>query len=88
MYNIVLLSVPGVEKLSSVHKATAQSDVSIANVTNTADDVTSDKSNINAHSSSQHDINRAGDSNRDVYAGEFRHKLGVYTIKSTSLCKG
>jgi len=75
--------------LSSVHKATAQSDVSIANVTNTADDdVTSDKSNINSHSSSECDINRSGDFKTDTYAGEFRHKLGVYTIKSTSLCKG
>ena len=67
----------GIGKLSSVPKATAESNLSISHVTNTADDV-------KAHSSSEHDINRVDDFKTDTYAGEFRHKLEVYTIKSNS----
>ena len=78
----------GVGKLSSVPKATAQPDVSISHVTNTADDVKPAKSIIKAHSSSEQDINRADDFKTDTYAGEFRHKLGVFTIKSNSSFKG
>ena len=83
-----LLFVSGVGKLSSVPKATTQPDVSISHVTNTADDVKPHKSNIKAHSSSEHDINRVDDFKTDTYAGEFRHKLEVYTIKSNSSFKG
>ena len=71
----------GVGKLFSVPKATAQPNLSISHVTNTADDVKPDKSNIKAHCSSEHDIYRADDFKTDTYAGEFRHKLEVYTIK-------
>ena len=60
----------GIGKLSSVPKATAQPDVSISHVTNTADDVKPHKSNIKAHSSSEHDINRVDDFKTDTYAGE------------------
>ena len=74
--------------MSSVPKATAQPDISISHVTNTADDVKPHKSNIKAHSSSEHDINRADDFKTDTYAGEFRHTLGVFTIKSNSSFKG
>jgi len=74
--------------LSSVPKATAQPDVSFSRVTNTADDVKPHKANVKAHSSSEHDMNRADDFKTDTYSGEFRHKLGVYTIKSNSSCKG
>jgi len=74
--------------LSSVPKATAQPDVSFSHVTNTADDVKPHKANVNTRSSSEHDMNRADDFKTDTYAGEFRHKLGVYTIKSNSSCKG
>ena len=52
--------------MSSVPKATAQPDVSISHVTNTADDVKPHKSNIKAHSSSEHDINRADDFKTDT----------------------
>ena len=78
----------GIGKLSSVPKATAESNLSISHVTNTADDVKPAKSNIKAHSSSEHDINRADDFKTDTYAGEFRHKLEVYTIKYNSSSKG
>ena len=74
--------------MSSILKVTAQSDGFISHVTNTADDVKPDKSNIKAHSSSEHDIYRADDFKTDTYAGEFRHQLGVYTIKSNSSSKG
>ena len=70
--------------MSSVPKATAQPNLSISHVTNTADDVKPAKSIIKAHSSSEHDINRVDDFKTDTYAGEFRHKLEVYTIKSNS----
>jgi len=68
--------------LSSVPMETAQPDVSISHVTNTVHDVKPPKSNIKAHSCSEHDTNRADDFQTDTYAGE--HNLGVYTIKSTS----
>ena len=74
--------------MSSVPKATAQPNLSISHVTNTADDVKPAKSIFKAHSSSEHDINRADDLKTDTYAGEFRHQLGVYTIKSNSSSKG
>jgi len=76
--------VSGIGKLSSVPKATAESNLSISHVTNTADDVKPAKSIIKAHSSAEHDINRADDFKTDTYAGEFRHKLEVYTINSNS----
>ena len=69
--------------MSAVPKATAPSDVSISHVTNTADDVKPAKSIIKAHSSSEHDINRADDFKTDTYAGEFRHKLGVLQSNQT-----
>ena len=74
--------------MSSILKVTAQPDGSISHVTNTADDVKPDKSNIKAHSSSEHDIYRADDFKTDTFAGEFRRQLGVYTIKSNSSSKG
>ena len=56
----------GVKKLSSVPKATAQPNLSISRVTNTADDVKPHKSNIKAHSPSEHDMNRADDFKTDT----------------------
>jgi len=54
-------------------------------LTNTAASTLTDDAK---HSSSEHDINRVDDFKTDTYAGEFRHKLEVYTIKYNSSSKG
>ena len=62
-FNRFLLSVSEVEKLSSLPKLTAQSDVSISHMTNTADEVKpQDKLNTKERSSSGR-INTVGEAN-------------------------
>ena len=77
-FNRFLLSVSGVEKLSSLPKSTAQPDVSISHVTNTADEVKpQDKSNTKEHRSSEHDINTVGEANAVNHSSEYNY-INIY----------